>query len=119
MHLNKDYIDYMVAPVHIDIPPTGSLTNCSAGPLVYINIREFSTDLNLLFFEISSHTVFQTYCSFYCTLTSQLAGYARMISMLYLRSPFRSIPPHLQQRQNVVRALVEAFPSDLTRSWGN
>ena len=28
-------------------------------------------------------------------------------------SPFGSIPPRLQQRQSVVRALVEAFPSDL------
>lgn len=47
------------------------------------------------------------YGSFYYTLTSQLVGYVRMVTFK------RSIPPRLQQRQSVVTALVEAFPSDL------
>ena len=86
---------------------SSSLKQIVSRCIKYTGTREPQSDLNLSFFEISSYTVFQIYCSFFYTLTSQLAGYLRMVTFK------GSIPPHLQQRPSVVRALVEAFPSDL------
>lgn len=96
---------------HLCWKSASSLKQIVSRCIKYTGTREPQSDLNLSFFQISSYTVFQIYIyiygSFYYTLTSQLVGYVRMVTFK------RSIPPRLQQRQSVVTALVEAFPSDL------